>query len=370
MKQLKYQLTLLLLPVFFLACGDEEQAREEISNSRIEGTASDDRSEHILDIKITPVEGTRKWGDSLGISVADSHLSPEDSVELRVNDETISVLTLNSPELTLSTSEGFRVGENELKISLAKEGQTYTERTEVFLLSDSEPEDYTYKVRKTYRHDAAAYTQGLFFRDGNLYEATGLKGASSIRKVNPQTGEVLQSFAVAEHIFGEGITYFDNKIIQLSWQAEKGYVYDYQTFAPISEFAYSGEGWGLCNDEQYLYMTDGSHRIKVLDPQSFAVLKTINVCDDKGRVKYLNETEYFDGAIYANIYQYDKIAKIDPKTGKVLAYINLKGLLPASDYLPETDVLNGIAYDKVGDRIFVTGKNWPKLFEVKFVKKK
>ena len=229
---------------------------------------------------------------------------------------------------------------------------------------------YSYKIKNTWPHDRRAYTQGLIFLDGVLWESTGQYGASSLRKVELKTGKVIKQIAVPRQYFAEGITVFHNKVFQLTWQEQKGFIYDPDTFQKQSEFTYTGEGWGLTHDDQYLIMSDGTNQIRFLDPTTLQTTRTISVFDRGAPVDKLNELEYIDGEIYANIWQTDRIVKIDPKSGKILGWIDLTGLLKTKDRSGEEDVLNGIAYDEAGKRLFVTGKMWPKLFEIEIVKDK
>jgi glutamine cyclotransferase len=229
---------------------------------------------------------------------------------------------------------------------------------------------YSYKIKNSWPHDRRAYTQGLIFLEGILWESTGQYGASSLRKVELKTGKVIKQISVPQSYFAEGMTVFHNKVFQLTWQGQKGFIYDPATFQKQGEFAYTGEGWGLTHDGQSLIMSDGTDGIRFLDPSTLRTMHTISVTDRGEPVDQLNELEYIDGEIYANIYQTDRIARIDPKTGNVLGWIDLSGLLAAQDRTGEEDVLNGIAYDEAGRRLFVTGKLWPKMFEIEIVKHK
>ena len=202
-----------------------------------------------------------------------------------------------------------------------------------------------------------------------LYEGTGLPGESSIRKVNLETGEVLQKRDVPDPYFGEGITIWHDRLIELTWQAEKGYIYDLNTFEPKGEFSYPGEGWGLTNDDRRLIMSDGTSRLRFLDPATMQENGRLAVMSDAGRVPRLNELEWIKGEIWANIWKEDRIARINPTTGWVIGWVDMRGLLPSDEHPGAEEVLNGIAYDAKGDRIFVTGKHWPKLFEIKVVKR-
>lgn len=232
---------------------------------------------------------------------------------------------------------------------------------------------YTYDIVKTYPHDPEAFTQGLIFHDGFLYEGTGGKKTrgddfySSLRKVHLETGKVLQKYDLPPDFFGEGITLLNGKIYQLTWQERTGFVYDIKDFKLLKEFRYAGDGWGLTNDRTNLMMSDGTHVIKFMDPESFQTIRTIVVLDERGQpLMKLNELEYVNGEIWANVWETGWIVRIDPGTGKLLGRIDLNKLaqdeMDSSDY---ADVLNGIAYDSAGDRIFVTGKNWKRLFEIK-----
>jgi glutamine cyclotransferase len=221
-----------------------------------------------------------------------------------------------------------------------------------------------YEVVRAYPHDPGAFTQGLFFLDGALYEGTGLHGESGIRRVRLENGEVLQVRALEDRYFGEGITAVGDAIVQLTWQAGIGFVYDRKTFERRRSFTYDGEGWGLTYDGTRLIMSDGTPTLRFLDPKTFAVIGRLDVRDGGRPVAELNELEMVRGEIFANVWGTDRIARISPKTGAVTGWIDLRGLLPPAD-AAGVDVLNGIAYDAAADRLFVTGKRWPKLFEIR-----
>ena len=228
---------------------------------------------------------------------------------------------------------------------------------------------YSYQVVNSWPHDVEAYTQGLVFHDGVLFESTGLRGASSLRRVELKTGKVKKKLDVAREYFAEGMTIFHDKIFQLTWQSQKGFVYDLKKFRQDGEFAYEGEGWGLTHDDQSLILSDGSNRIRFLDPTSFQVQRTISVYDNGQPLTELNELEYIKGEIYANIWKTNRIVRIDPATGKINAWIDMTGLHHQGSDANSENCLNGIAYDAEGDRLFVTGKRWPKLFEIRLVRK-
>jgi len=226
---------------------------------------------------------------------------------------------------------------------------------------------YTYNIVNTYPHDRSAFTQGLVFEDGFLYEGTGLYGQSTLRRVELETGDILQIRGLPDQFFGEGITVYGNEIIQLTWQSNVGFVYDRNSFELLQQFNYSTEGWGITHNATCLIMSDGRSKLHFLDPQTFEEIGQLAVFDDNGPVTRLNELEYVQGEIYANVWQTDRIARIEPRTGRVIGWIDLEGILTAEDRSEPVDVLNGIAYDADTDRLFVTGKLWPKLFEIELI---
>jgi glutamine cyclotransferase len=228
---------------------------------------------------------------------------------------------------------------------------------------------YSFTILNSYNHDRDAFTQGLAFENGILYEGTGLHGKSSLRRVDLKTGKVLQVYRLPHEYFGEGITIFRDTIIQLTWQSNKGFVYDKNSFRVLRDFTYATEGWGITYDGRRLIMSDGTSTLYFLDANTFKVSGHIQVYDNDMPVSNLNELEYIDGQIYANVWRTDSIAMIDPHSGRVTGWIDLSGILPPQiDDMP-VDVLNGIAYDTANDRLFVTGKLWPRLFEIELLTK-
>jgi glutaminyl-peptide cyclotransferase len=225
-----------------------------------------------------------------------------------------------------------------------------------------------YRVVATYPHDPSAYTQGLVYKDGFLFESTGRNGASTLRRVKLETGEVLQRIPIDAKYFAEGLADVGTELVQLTWQSNIGFVYDLKTFKLNRTFTYTGEGWGLVNDGTRLIMSDGTPALRFLEPKTLREIGRVTVTDGGLPVEDLNELEMMKGEILANIYQTDYIVTIAPRTGRVTGRIDLRGLLPAADRLRQVDVLNGIAYDPVRDRLFVTGKWWPKLFEIRVVR--
>lgn len=220
-----------------------------------------------------------------------------------------------------------------------------------------------YKIIHTYPHDSDAYTQGLIYDNGYIYEGTGLEGRSSLRKVEVSTGKVVQQINLPSNYFGEGIVLWRDKLIQLTWRSRIGFVYDHVTFRQLRSFTYLREGWGITHDSKRLIMSDGSSSLFFWDPETFEETGQLEVRDKGRSVDNLNELEYIRGEIWANVYQTDQIARISPATGHVLSWVNLSGLLTERERA-RTNVLNGIAYDLKSHRLFVTGKLWPKLFEI------
>ncbi|MFH1445892.1 MAG: glutaminyl-peptide cyclotransferase, partial [Chloroflexota bacterium] len=220
-----------------------------------------------------------------------------------------------------------------------------------------------FEVINRYPHDHLAFTQGLIFHEGQLYESTGLNGRSSLRKVDLETGEVLQMINVDQTLFAEGLTEWQGTLIQLTWRDQLGLVYDLDSFQLLRSFDYSSEGWGLTHDEHHLIMSDGSDTLHFIDPNKLIEVKQIRISESGIPITRINELEYINGEIYANIWQTNKIVRIDPTDGNVIGWINLAGLLPQDDFSASVDVLNGIAYNSSKDRLFVTGKLWPYLYE-------
>jgi glutamine cyclotransferase len=223
----------------------------------------------------------------------------------------------------------------------------------------------TYRVVHTYPHDPHAFTQGLVYADGHLYESTGLKGHSSLRMVDVETGRVLQELPVPSQYFAEGLAAWGSTLVQLTWQDHTAFVYDRFSFRELRTLSYPGEGWGLAADGKELILSDGTAMLRFLDPVTFHELRRVIVKDDGVPVLQLNELEVVKGEIYANVWYSDRIARISPATGKVLGWIDLTGLLKPEERTDRGAVLNGIAYDAANDRLFVTGKLWPRLFEIK-----
>jgi glutamine cyclotransferase len=237
----------------------------------------------------------------------------------------------------------------------------------VIPLSSQSNRDQSYKIVHTYPHDRGAFTQGLLFHDGFLYEGTGMEGHSGLRKVKLETGDVVQEKTLPPPYFGEGIVIFGNKLYEITWQSKICFVYDLQTFKSITSYVYNTEGWGLTTDGKRLIMSDGTETIYFRDPETFKETGKIEVRDHGKPIEQLNELEWVEGEIYANVWKTERVVRISPKDGHVIGWIDLTGLrkLAAAEGEGDMDVLNGIAYDAATKRLFVTGKRWPKLFEIK-----
>ena len=228
---------------------------------------------------------------------------------------------------------------------------------------------YGYEIVHTYPHDASAFTEGLFYLNGFLYESTGLEAHSSIRKVRLETGEVLQKLDIPTEYFGEGIVNWNRQIISLTWKSQVGFVFDLATFKLQRQFHYQGEGWALTRNDTEIIMSDGTSELRFLDPKTLKETHRIQVTIEGKPISNVNELEWIKGELYANVWKTNWVLRIDPAGGQVVGIIDLAGLLKRQDIVPgQTDVLNGIAYDAKGDRLFVTGKNWPKLFEIRLHK--
>lgn len=310
-------------------------------------------------------------GQELTISVSDKKNNPIDSVQF-------SIGTKKIPSQGTSTTlklEDYKLGKHTINAIVFYENKTKKIEKAIYIMADGPPALYDFKVVNTYPHDKSAYTQGLEFHNGFLYEGTGKKGQSNIRKVELTTGKVLQQKDLDAQYFGEGITILNDKIYQLTWQSGKGFVYDLESFEQLKEFPYtkSREGWGLTNNGTQLIKTDGTERIWFINPETLVETSYIEAYTNTQKVEKLNELEYINGKIYANRWQLNSILIIDPTSGKVEGAADLKELrkliIKEQSLDSDDDVLNGIAFDSVTGRIFVTGKHWAKLYEIELIKR-
>jgi glutamine cyclotransferase len=331
-------------------------------------------------VTVSPEAGTSyKSGDVVPVKAHYPQEVKPDSIVYLVDSVKVGSMK-DSSVLSLKT-DSMHLGPRVIVAKVYQGGKNQEGSTNIVLLPAKAPEQYTYKVIKTFPHDTGSFTEGLVYQDGFLYESGGgylkppprqeVTNQSSLRKVDLATGKVLKKVMLDSAVFGEGISIVGNKIIQLTYHEKVGYVYDKETFAKLSTFPNNMgvEGWGMCSDGTRLYMDDSTNRIWILDKDSYKQIGFIDVYDDKGAMNNINELEYIDGKIYANIWQTNNIVVIDPKTGAVLEKIDLTNLYPEDKRSPGADVLNGIAYDTAGKRIFITGKKWPNLYQVEFFKK-
>lgn len=320
---------------------------------------------------ITPEIGSTAHANQELIVKLDFKNDKIDSVVYMI-DSTVIETRKDTSTVRINTSK-LKLGNRLLTAKVYGEGKMEEATSNFVLFSSTEPEKFTYEVVQTFPHDTSSYTQGLEFHDGIFYESDGGKadlGGSSLRKVEPATGKVLQKVDLSGDVFAEGLTVIGDKVIQLTWQNKFGYIYDKATFKQLGQFPYqtSQEGWGLAFDGKKIYKSDGSNMLWILNSENYNEEGYIEVYDKNGPVDSLNELEFIDGKLYANIYEKDIIVIIDPETGTITGEIDLTGIYP-SDRFQYGEVLNGIAYDPAGNRLFVTGKKWNKLFQIKPVKK-
>jgi glutamine cyclotransferase len=289
-----------------------------------------------------------------------------DSVSIYFNGKYVTSLRSGPWEYSVPPVYTSTTGRKSLKVTAYRVGKPQNSVTRFMIIySDIAPKKNGYKVIHTYPHNRDAFTQGLVYDKGVLYEGTGQETGSTLREVELETGRVIRQLNLDASLFGEGIALLQDRLYQVTWKNKIGFVYNKADFKLINKIYYPTEGWGLTTINDKIVMSDGTNILYFFEPEMFTVVSRIEVFDNEKKVDQLNELEYINGEIWANIWMTDLIARIDPSTGKVIAYINLKDLLPASDRDADTDVLNGIAYDSSSGRIFVTGKKWPKLFEIR-----
>jgi len=359
---------LILLTFIFTMCKDGERHDEDIQD--VTDTTEPVVTQPSISKITSPLNPRFNYGDTIPVVVEPADTTKNiDSVRFYIDRK--YYFTRSEPPFDfIINSTVLKTGRHTITTKVYSYKHKETNNVNITLFSDIVPVNYTYKVINTYPHDPDAYSQGLVYEDGILYEGTGQYGRSSIRKVKLETGEILESFNVTNEIFGEGITIFGDRLIQLSYRAGKGFVYNKNSFKLLHTFSYNyQEGWGLTNDGKNLIMGDGTFILYILETENFTEIDKIEVYDNTGPSLHLNELEYINGNIYANVYQSDHIVIIEPETGRVTGKIDLTNIFDKSKYHGKTDVLNGIAWDKENDRLFVTGKWWPKLYEIELVKK-
>lgn len=320
-------------------------------------------------LKIELANGTDYTsGQTIALKINTDGNSISDSAHVIVDDRSFW-FGKETTDIEIPTS-GLSVGQKTIRVEgRLDNGQIAEGRVRVCIKSDIEPERFTYKVLKKLPHNQRYYTQGLEFDGNELYEGTGIEGQSAIYRIDFEKQSIIASTNLADNLFGEGITIMGDKLYQLTWRSCKGFVYNKKTLNCLHEFGYSTEGWGLTNDGTDLIMSDGTENIYFIDTTTLQVKRNIQVYDNEGPVTELNELEFVDGLIYANIYCTDNIVAIEPASGKVVKIIDMRDLLDKSKLMQRVDVLNGIAYQPATKRWFVTGKLWPTMFQVEFVKK-
>lgn len=318
-----------------------------------------------FELILLPKEKSYQLGDQLKVQFKNPKDYKIDQIRFKLNN---SPIEYNNDSITLVTNQ---LGNIKLSYEIDYKGKTYKDATTLKIFNNKAPKIYTYKIINTYPHDKSAYTQGLEFYNGELYESTGLRGESSLRKVDFKTGAVLNQIDLDNKIFGEGITIINDTIYMLSWQSKIGYLFDLD-FNKIGEFNYgqSKEGWGLTHDNEKIYKSDGTQNIWLLNPKNLNEEDKIQTVTNKSFFNKTNELEYVDGKIYANVYLKESMMIIDATSGAIEGVINFGGLKDKVTKHPNLDVLNGVAYHPVRNTFFVTGKKWDKLFEVKIIEKK
>jgi len=302
-------------------------------------------------------------GDTLRVSLKKVNELDYDSITYYKNDKKIASIH----------EIGKKLGDKKITVRLYKKNNFKENSVNIRVLSSLTPKLFTYNIINEYPHDINSYTQGLEFYNNRLFESVGLRGKSALKEIEFKSGKVIRNLSIDDAYFAEGITLFDEKIYQLTWQSKIGFIYDLESFELIDSFQYkkSIEGWGLCNDGKLIYKSDGTSKIWIINPDSLEEIDFIQVTTNKSIISKINEMEWINGKIYANTYQFNKdiILIIDPKTGSVEGVVDFNGLKKKVKNHPKIDVLNGIAYNKNSNTIFMTGKNWNKLFELKIIEK-
>lgn len=344
--------TIITLALLIINCGNNPEANK-----------------NLFAIQIKDAKKTYTPDDSFLVSIINKKNKSIDSVVFYFNSEKL-ISTKNFSETTISLSNQ-KLGKRKLIAKVFLKGAVYEASHKVTLVSSTKPKLYTYIILETYPHDIEAYTQGLEFIQDTLYESTGLYKKSSLRKTEYKTGKVLQKITLADPYFGEGLTILNDKIYQLTWHEKIGFIYNLKTLKKTGIFVYdkSKEGWGLCNNGETIYKSDGTEKIWLLNSKTLAEESYIEIYTNTKKIKSVNELEWVEGKIYANIYEKDAIAIVNPENGAVEGVIDLKGLRDKVSQHPELNVLNGIAYKGEENILYITGKNWDKLFKIEVVSK-
>ena len=351
----------LFFSTLFFSCGGDEKKAEQGTDLLSQRAA----------FEVASLPGNLSWGDSISFSAMQTDSAQKfDSVQLFLDNDKVRLLKPGALQFAME-SKKLSVGTHYFRIAGFAGGNEAGSASASFILhSDLQPESMAYEVVKSFPHNPGSFTQGLEWHEGKLFEGTGLNGKSAVMEVNLSSGEAAKKISLPQEHFGEGISILNGKLYQLTWQSHRAFMYSLPDLKQEGSFGYPTEGWGLCDLNGELVMSDGTEKLYFLNPADFSLLRTIQVWDHKQAVEELNELEAVDGVIYANKYQTDTIVKIDPATGKVLAYVNMAGILKNEDRKGNEDVLNGIAWNPADKLFYLTGKNWPKLFAVKFSRRK
>jgi glutamine cyclotransferase len=345
-------LVLTLLVTFFISCGNDS-----------------DNPNDFFSVTVKDSKKSYKTSDKLLVSIQNKKNKTVESINYMLDGQSVATSEGNS-EKNIQLA-GLKMGKRNLTAEIQADGSTYTVSKEVIITATQAPKLYGYTILESYPHDINAFTQGLEFENDTLYESTGQRKKSTLRKTNYETGAVLKNQKLEDQYFAEGITIVNDKIYQLTWQRKTGFIYDLKSFEKTGSFAYgaSKEGWGLCNDGTKIYKSDGTEKIYTLNPTTLAEESYIEIYTNTSKIPKVNELEWVDGKIYANVWQRDAIAIVNPANGAVEGVIDMKGLQAQVTQHETLDVLNGIAYKGEPNILYVTGKNWDKLFKIEVVAK-
>lgn len=357
------------------SCGGNSAKNKASAETEVTTSAAPGKDEvkYVNSIKLVSPEKNKLYtfGEEVAITFENKDRFPVDSSSVSVNGQEIARLGKGENHYKLRLPEN-KAGTTVIKVtSWHPDNKRGTASVNVRLKPAQAPEKYSYEIIRTFPHDRKAYTQGLQYWDGYLYEGTGQYGESSIRKIDTKKGNILSVLSIDNQYFGEGITIYKDKIYQITWRSRKGFIYDLKTFTLESTFTYNSEGWGITTAGDHLIMSDGSNKLYHITPSGFNIMKEVEVYDHQGEVSQLNELEYVDGLVWANVWLTDRIVAIDPETGVVKAELDMSGLLPKADRAAlndKDDVLNGIAWNQEKNTFYVTGKRWPRMFEIKMKK--
>jgi glutamine cyclotransferase len=349
------------------SCSDRNNKEEQKTKDATAGKIKEVDNQNITRLNFKKEKENYVIGDPVQFDLSKPDTITVDSVKTYANSKIQNTTTQNKDIIDVQTSN-LPVGNNTFKVEVyLGNGKQESHYKSLEFLSDIQPKQLTVNIIQTYPHDPNAYTQGLFYDNGFLYEGTGKRGRSSLRKVDLETGELISSHALPNEYFGEGIASVNDRIIQLTWTSKTGFVYDKETLELLNKVQYPTQGWGLTTDGSRLIMSDGTATIYFLDPEYFSELKRIKIYDHNGPIQDLNELEYINGKVYANIWQESYIISFDPGSGKVLEKIDCSKLVPQKYKNDRDNVLNGIAWDKKNQRLFLTGKRWSNIYQVEIV---